>query len=75
VPDLRGLSAHDASRVVLGIGLRPRIHGDGVVTAQRPAAGSAIDSATTCELWLERIAPADAIPDPSDTVSDEETRP
>jgi len=33
------------------------VNGSGIVTAQRPAAGSPIDRGALCELWLER-APA-----------------
>jgi cell division protein FtsI (penicillin-binding protein 3) len=75
LPDLRGLSARDASRTVLELGLRPRIHGDGIVTAQRPAPGTSVDAATGCDLWLERMEPADAVPEQADITSVEETRP
>jgi hypothetical protein len=75
LPDLRGLSARDASRTVLELGLRPRIHGDGIVTAQRPAPGTSVDAATDCDLWLERMEPADAVPEQADITSVEETRP
>ena len=54
LPDLRGLSAREAVRVLTRIGLAARVNGDGVVKAQSPAAGAAIDPGATCELWLER---------------------
>jgi cell division protein FtsI (penicillin-binding protein 3) len=54
LPDLRGLSAREAVRVLTRIGLAARVNGDGIVKAQSPAAGAAIDPGATCELWLER---------------------
>jgi membrane peptidoglycan carboxypeptidase len=54
LPDLRGLSAREAVRVLTRIGLATRVNGTGVVTSQRPAAGSIIDPGAVCELWLER---------------------
>jgi len=57
VPDLRGLSAREAVRVLTKIGLAARVNGSGIVAAQRPAAGSPVDPGAICELWLER-APA-----------------
>lgn len=53
-PDLRGLSAREALRVLTKIGLAARLHGNGVVTAQTPVAGVPFDLGATCELWLER---------------------
>ena len=63
-PDLRGMSAREAVRALARIGLTPRLHGAGVVVAQRPEPGAAIDGRTTCVLWLERQPP---VPAPSGT--------
>jgi cell division protein FtsI (penicillin-binding protein 3) len=54
LPDLRGLSAREALRMLTGIGLTARLHGNGVVSAQRPAPGTVIEAGTTTELWLKR---------------------
>ncbi|HKY19593.1 MAG TPA: penicillin-binding protein [Vicinamibacterales bacterium] len=54
LPDLRGLSARQALRVLTKIGLSARLNGDGVVANQKPAAGTPIEPGTTTELWLER---------------------
>jgi cell division protein FtsI (penicillin-binding protein 3) len=54
IPDLRGLNARDALRRVTVMGLTARLHGDGVVAAQAPPPGAAIEPGTVCELWLER---------------------
>jgi cell division protein FtsI (penicillin-binding protein 3) len=54
LPDFRGLSAREALRMITKIGLTARLNGNGVVTAQRPAAGAPIEPGLTTELWLER---------------------
>jgi len=59
LPDLRGLSAREALRVLTRMGLSARLNGTGMVASQTPPAGSAVDAGALCELWLER-APADA---------------
>jgi len=56
LPDLRGLSAREALRILTKIGLTARLTGNGVVTAQRPAPGSPIEQGMACELKLEREA-------------------
>ena len=56
LPDFRGMSARQALRILTKIGMSARLNGSGVVTAQRPAAGSFVDPGTTAELWLERSA-------------------
>jgi cell division protein FtsI (penicillin-binding protein 3) len=55
LPDFRGLSAREVLRILTKMGLTARLHGNGVVAAQMPAAGASIDQGTTCELWLERV--------------------
>ncbi len=54
MPDLRGLSAREAVRVLTRLGLPAHVRGSGVVVAQKPAAGAAIDETAGCELWLDR---------------------
>jgi cell division protein FtsI (penicillin-binding protein 3) len=60
LPDLRGLSAREAVRVLTRIGLGARLIGTGVVASQIPAEGSAVDPGAICELRLERT-PAVAV--------------
>jgi len=54
LPDLRGLSAREALRILTKIGLTAQLTGNGVVTSQRPAPGAPIERGMTCELKLER---------------------
>jgi membrane peptidoglycan carboxypeptidase len=58
LPDIRGLSAREALRALTRIGLTARLHGDGFVVSQSPAAGTPIEIGASCELWLERARPA-----------------
>ena len=53
-PDLRGLNARDAIRALARMGLTARLHGTGIVTAQRPEPGTPPDGRTSCVLWLDR---------------------
>jgi cell division protein FtsI (penicillin-binding protein 3) len=53
-PDLRGLSARDAVRLLARMGLTARIHGAGVVITQDPEPGTPVDGQMSCALWLER---------------------
>jgi cell division protein FtsI (penicillin-binding protein 3) len=53
-PDLAGMSARDAVRVLARLGMSARVHGAGRVVQQRPAAGSAMDASDVATLWLER---------------------
>jgi cell division protein FtsI/penicillin-binding protein 2 len=57
MPDLRGLSARSAVRTLARAGFTPRLAGQGVVTAQDPMAGTALDPGTFVRLWLDRDAP------------------
>jgi cell division protein FtsI (penicillin-binding protein 3) len=57
-PDLRGLGARDALRVLSRLGLDADLRGDGVVVDQRPAAGAAVVPGETAVAWLARAAPA-----------------
>jgi cell division protein FtsI (penicillin-binding protein 3) len=54
VPDLHGLSARDALRTLVKLGMNARVSGDGFVVSQVPAAGSAIESDGVCRLVLDR---------------------
>jgi cell division protein FtsI (penicillin-binding protein 3) len=54
VPNLEGLSAREAVRQLVTLGLNPRLSGDGVVVSQTPAAGTPIEPDGLCRLVLER---------------------
>ena len=54
VPDLQGLSAREAVRKLVTIGMTARVSGDGFVVAQDPPAGTPIDRNGLCRLTLER---------------------
>ena len=62
MPDLRGMSARDALKRLVALGIRPRINGKGVVVGQQPAIGASMGTAIACELWLER-APRAPVPE------------
>jgi len=61
-PDLTGMSARDALRVMAKMGLAVRLLGAGVVSEQTPAAGTPIDAAVTAVLKLERRTPEPGAP-------------
>jgi membrane peptidoglycan carboxypeptidase len=54
VPDLRGMSAREAVRKLVKLGMNARVAGDGFVVSQTPAAGSPIGGEAVCQLVLER---------------------
>jgi cell division protein FtsI (penicillin-binding protein 3) len=54
IPDLAGMSARDAVRVLVRLGMSPRLQGAGRVVDQRPAAGSPMGTSEVATLWLER---------------------
>jgi cell division protein FtsI (penicillin-binding protein 3) len=56
-PDLRGLGARDALHALTRLGMSGRLNGTGIVTRQRPEAGTPIDRDAAYVLWLERQAP------------------
>jgi cell division protein FtsI (penicillin-binding protein 3) len=60
MPDVRGLSAREANQTLAKLGVPVRMTGDGLVVAQHPAAGSAIDASTVSLLKLDRTAPRSA---------------
>jgi membrane peptidoglycan carboxypeptidase len=54
MPDLRGLSARDALRRMMRLGLAARVDGTGFVVAQDPPAGSPLDTVSSGRLTLSR---------------------
>jgi len=60
MPDLHGLSARDAIRALMQLGLTPRIDGDGFVVEQSPRAGAALPGGVSCVLKLGRRPAATA---------------
>ena len=59
-PNLSGLGAREALRVLAGLGVTPRLLGTGIVVEQDPAAGSAVESVVVATLRLERNVIAEA---------------
>ncbi|HTH01693.1 MAG TPA: penicillin-binding protein [Vicinamibacterales bacterium] len=57
MPDLHGLSARDAIRALMQVGLTPRIDGDGLVVDQSPRAGAVLTRGDSCVLKLGRRPP------------------
>ena len=58
IPDLRGMSARDAMRKLVTLGLSGHMTGDGFVVFQEPAAGTPIEEGAVCRLVLDRTQPA-----------------
>jgi cell division protein FtsI (penicillin-binding protein 3) len=58
-PDLTGMSAREALRALTKLGVRPVMHGAGVVVDQRPAAGSHVGSGVAATVWLRRRQPVE----------------
>ena len=56
VPDLRGMSAREAARRVVTLGMSARISGDGFVMAQDPLPGAPLEPGAICRIRLERSA-------------------
>jgi cell division protein FtsI (penicillin-binding protein 3) len=54
VPDVCGLSAREAVRMLVRFGLIARVTGDGFVVSQEPAAGAPLEAGTACRLVLDR---------------------
>jgi cell division protein FtsI (penicillin-binding protein 3) len=57
MPDLRGLSARDATRALTSLGMTARLTGSGFVIEHSPAAGTVLVSGTACVLKLGRQPP------------------
>jgi beta-lactam-binding protein with PASTA domain len=66
LPDLRGMSARDAMRTLMKLGLTARLSGQGFVLAQDPPPGTPFEAGEVCRLKLGRrpatVAAADAQP-------------
>src|SRR5439155_21109967 len=62
MPDLRGLSARDAVRTLLKLGVTPRISGDGFVVLQDPPPGSPLEPTSACRLVLGRDPASEKAP-------------
>jgi cell division protein FtsI/penicillin-binding protein 2 len=54
VPDLHGLSAREAVRTLVKLGLTARLSGDGFVISQDPPAGAELEPGAVCSLVLNR---------------------
>jgi cell division protein FtsI (penicillin-binding protein 3) len=54
MPDLQGMSARDALRRLVKLGLTARVQGSGFVVSQDPPAGAALDAVGQCRLTLDR---------------------
>jgi cell division protein FtsI (penicillin-binding protein 3) len=54
VPDLRGLSARDAVRKLVRLGMTARLTGDGFVVSQEPQPGTPLDAEGVCVVILDR---------------------
>jgi beta-lactam-binding protein with PASTA domain len=54
VPDVRGLSAREATRKLIKVGLSARLQGNGFVVSQDPAPGEPVVEGGICRLTLER---------------------
>jgi cell division protein FtsI (penicillin-binding protein 3) len=63
-PDLAGMNARDAVRVLTRMGIGARLHGTGLVVSQQPAPGSPLNSTEVASLWLAREPPRQAEPPP-----------
>ena len=57
VPDVRGMSAREAVRRLVKLGMSARASGDGFVVSQVPAAGAPIEGEAVCRLVLDRRPP------------------
>jgi cell division protein FtsI (penicillin-binding protein 3) len=62
MPDLAGLAARDAVRVLAQLGLRARLEGRGSVASQSIAAGEPVARGDVCLLTLSRVAPVQTNP-------------
>jgi cell division protein FtsI (penicillin-binding protein 3) len=57
LPELRGLSLREAVRILMRLGVTPRVAGEGVVIEQNPLPGSPVEPGGACRLALGRLAP------------------
>ena len=56
IPDLHGLSAREAVRQLVKLGVTARLSGDGFVASQDPAPGVSLETSAVCRLQLDRSA-------------------
>ncbi len=56
VPDLRGMSARDAIRRIVKLGMTPHLSGSGFVVSQDPQPGTPIEPGAPCRIVLRRAA-------------------
>jgi beta-lactam-binding protein with PASTA domain len=56
-PDLTGMSARDALRILAKLGVSTRLMGAGLVVDQEPQAGTPLESSGVATLRLQRRAP------------------
>jgi membrane peptidoglycan carboxypeptidase len=54
VPDVRGMSAREAVRKLVTLGLNAHASGDGIVVSQSPEPGTPLEPAAVCRLVLQR---------------------
>ena len=65
VPDLQGLSAREAVRKLVRLGLTAHLTGDGFVMSQDPPAGAVLEPGAVCRLVLTRsVGPGEQIATP-----------
>ena len=57
VPDLHGMSAREAVRKLVKLGLTAHLSGDGFVLSQDPPAGAVLEPGAVCRLVLSRWVP------------------
>jgi len=55
MPDLRGMTAREALRILVRLGMTARLAGDGFVVSQDPIPGTPLESEELCRLVLERM--------------------
>jgi cell division protein FtsI (penicillin-binding protein 3) len=70
LPDVRGLSMREALKLLVKVGVRARVSGDGFVVGQSPEAGTPLVATPECELLLARVPP-----DPTPVLGEAEERP
>ena len=61
-PDLRGLGARDALRILARLGMAAHLNGTGIVVDQDPPPGSSIERGAVSTLRLERHVGAASAP-------------
>jgi cell division protein FtsI/penicillin-binding protein 2 len=54
MPDLRGLSAREATRQLLTLGITPTVVGNGIVVSQEPRPGTPVEASNVARLTLQR---------------------